>query len=259
MANQYFIFKSLPEVGEQFTIDNEAVVHHIFNVMRTQDKEELRLVFADTKLGLVKVVNAALHQVELIEVLEDKSELPVNVTIAVGFPKGDKLDFIAEKVTELGAKSIIAAPFKWSVAKWDKKKLAKKQEKLSKIVLGAAEQSRRLQVPEITLYEQFIDFQESLQHFDHVLVAYEESAKAGESSAYVQALRQMTSGQKICIIFGPEGGIAAEEIEKFEAAGAKMIGLGPRIMRAETAPLYALSAVSTYFELLGDEAATKKE
>ena len=62
-------------------------------------------------------------------------------------------------------------------------------------------------------------------------------------------LAQVESGQKILFIFGPEGGLSPAEIESFEAKGAILAGLGPRILRAETAPLYALSAISVLLEL----------
>lgn len=250
MANQYFIFKERPEVGALITIDDEAAAHHIFTVMRTQPKEQLRLVFDKGELGLVEVVSVSDRSVRLIERLTEQSELPVAVTVVVGFPKGDKLDFVTEKATELGASAIWSAPFKWSVAKWDRKKLAKKQEKLKKIARGAAEQSQRLQIPQVELFEDFTTFLTQCKDFDQILVAYEETAKAGEMSGLKKALTELSVGKKVLLVFGPEGGISTQEVEKFEALGAKLIGLGPRILRAETAPLYALSAFSTYFELL---------
>ena len=81
---------------------------------------------------MARVVNVEARQLELIEELADNVELPVQVTIASGFPKGDKLEFITQKVTELGASQIWAFPADWSVAKWDGKKLGKKVEKLEK-------------------------------------------------------------------------------------------------------------------------------
>ena len=179
-----------------------------------------------------------------------QTELPVHITVALGFPKADKLEFISEKATELGASAIWAAPFKWSVAKWDSKKLAKKKEKLDKIVLGAAEQSRRQILPEICFFEKLSELVATFSQFDQVLIAYEESAKAGEQAKLAQSMASLKPGQKVLLLFGPEGGIAPEEIALFEQAGAEIVGLGPRIMRAETAPLYALSAFSTYFDLL---------
>lgn len=218
--------------------------------MRAQAGDQLRLVFEEGKIGLSEIISPADQSVRLIELLTDSSELPVQVTVAVGFPKGDKLDFIVEKSTELGATAIWSAPFKASVSKWDHKKLTKKQEKLEKVALGAAEQSRRQLIPKIQLFDQFSRLTEQFSDFDQVLVAYEESAKMGETSMFKQALTELSANQKVLIIFGPEGGISPDEIAKFENLGAKMIGLGPRILRAETAPLYALSSISAYFELL---------
>lgn len=250
MANQYFVFKKQPEIGEDFTIDDKAAVHHIFTVMRTSVGEKIQLVFEEGKVGLAEVVSSELCTVRLLEVLDVQTELPVHITVALGFPKGDKLEFISEKATELGASAIWAAPFKWSVAKWDSKKLAKKKEKLDKIVLGAAEQSRRQILPEICFFEKLSELLATFSQFDQVLIAYEESAKAGEQARLAQNMTSLKPGQKVLLLFGPEGGIAPEEIALFEQAGAEIVGLGPRIMRAETAPLYALSAFSTYFDLL---------
>lgn len=250
MANQYFVFKKQPEIGEDFTIDDKAAVHHIFTVMRTSVGEKIQLVFEEGKVGLAEVVSSELCTVRLLKVLDVQTELPVHITVALGFPKGDKLEFISEKATELGASAIWAAPFKWSVAKWDSKKLAKKKEKLDKIVLGAAEQSRRQILPEICFFEKLSELVATFSQFDQVLIAYEESAKAGEQARLAQNMTSLKPGQKVLLLFGPEGGIAPEEIALFEQAGAEIVGLGPRIMRAETAPLYALSAFSTYFDLL---------
>ena len=250
MANQYFVFKKQPEIGEDFTIDDKAAVHHIFTVMRTSVGEKIQLVFEEGKVGLAEVVSSELCTVRLLEVLDVQTELPVHITVALGFPKGYKLEFISEKATELGASAIWAAPFKWSVAKWDSKKLAKKKEKLDKIVLSAAEQSRRQILPEICFFEKLSELVATFSQFDQVLIAYEESAKAGEQARLAQSMTSLKPGQKVLLLFGPEGGIAPEEIALFEQAGAEIVGLGPRIMRAETAPLYALSAFSTYFDLL---------
>lgn len=250
MANQYFIFKKQPLIGDIFAIDDQAAAHHIFTVMRANAGEKIQVVFKEGQVGVAEVVSSDQKTARLLEILDTHTELPVHATVALGFPKGDKLEFVSEKATELGASAIWGAPFKWSVAKWDAKKLSKKKDKLDKIVLGAAEQSRRQVLPEIRFFEKLTELIAEFAKFDQVLIAYEESAKAGEQSMFAQSMSQLQAGQKILFIFGPEGGIAPEEIALFEQAGAKLIGLGPRIMRAETAPLYALSALSTYFDLL---------
>lgn len=243
---QYFI-KGKAE--KEVTITDKDTIKHMFQVMRLTDEAEVVLVFDDGIKYLAKVTNSMAHELEIIEALPDQVELPVKVTIASGFPKGDKLDTIAQKVTELGTSALWGYPADWSVVKWDGKKLAKKEDKLAKIVLGAAEQSKRNVVPEVHLFEQKAEFLKSLSSFDHIFIAYEETAKAGQLATLARELKEVKPGAKLLFIFGPEGGISPAEITQFEAAGAIKVGLGPRIMRAETAPLYALSAISYALEL----------
>ncbi|HEQ4751224.1 TPA: 16S rRNA (uracil(1498)-N(3))-methyltransferase [Streptococcus pyogenes] len=243
---QYFI-KGKAE--KKVTITDKDTIKHMFQVMRLTDDAEVILVFDDGVKYLAKVTNSMAHELEIIEDLPDQVELPVEVTIASGFPKGDKLDTIAQKVTELGASALWGYPADWSVVKWDGKKLAKKEDKLAKIVLGAAEQSKRNRVPEVCLFEHKAEFLKSLSSFDHIFIAYEETAKAGQLATLAREVKEVKPGAKILFIFGPEGGISPTEITQFEAASAIKVGLGPRIMRAETAPLYALSALSYALEL----------
>lgn len=243
---QYFI-KGKAE--KEVTITDKDTIKHMFQVMRLTDEAEVVLVFDDGIKYLAKVTNSMAHELEIIEALPDQVELPVKVTIASGFPKGDKLDTIAQKVTELGASALWGYPADWSVVKWDGKKLAKKEDKLAKIVLGAAEQSKRNVVPEVHLFEQKAEFLKSLSSFDHIFIAYEETAKAGQLATLARELKEVKPGAKLLFIFGPEGGISPAEITQFEAAGAIKVGLGPRIMRTETAALYALSAISYALEL----------
>ncbi|CAM3195016.1 16S rRNA (uracil(1498)-N(3))-methyltransferase [Streptococcus dysgalactiae] len=243
---QYFI-KGKAE--KEVTITDKDTIKHMFQVMRLTDEAEVVLVFDDGIKYLAKVTNSMAHELEIIEALPDQVELPVEVTIASGFPKGDKLDTIAQKVTELGASALWGYPADWSVVKWDGKKLAKKEDKLAKIVLGAAEQSKRNVVPEVHLFEQKAEFLKSLSSFDHIFIAYEEIAKAGQLATLAREVKEVKPGAKLLFIFGPEGGISPAEITQFEAAGAIKVGLGPRIMRTETAPLYALSAISYALEL----------
>lgn len=243
---QYFI-KGKAE--KKVTITDKDTIKHMFQVMRLTDEAEVVLVFDDGVKYLAKVTSSMAHELEIIEALPDQVELPVEVTIASGFPKGDKLDTIAQKVTELGASALWGYPADWSVVKWDGKKLAKKEDKLAKIVLGAAEQSKRNRVPEVHLFEQKAEFLKSLSSFDHIFIAYEETAKAGQLATLAREVKEVKPGAKLLFIFGPEGGISPAEITQFEAAGAIKVGLGPRIMRTETAPLYALSAISYALEL----------
>ena len=114
------------------TIEDKETSKHMFQVMRLKEEDQVTLVFDDGIKRLARVVNVEARRLELVEELADNVELPVQVTIASGFPKGDKLEFITQKVTELGASQIWAFPADWSVAKWDGKKLGKKVEETGK-------------------------------------------------------------------------------------------------------------------------------
>ena len=243
---QYFI-KGNPQ--SPLVVTDKDTAKHMFSVMRLKEGDQVTLVFDDGMKRLARVLDPSQQSLEILEELADNTELPVQVTIASGFPKGDKLEFITQKATELGASAIWGFPADWSVAKWDGKKLAKKSEKLEKIAQGAAEQSKRNLIPEVRLFDKKADFLAQLAQFDTIIVAYEESAKTGESAALVRALSGLAAGAKVLFIFGPEGGLSPEEIAAFGKSGAVSAGLGPRILRAETAPLYALTAVSVMLEL----------
>ena len=242
---QYFI-KGNPQ--SPLVVTDKDTAKHMFSVMRLKAGDQVTLVFDDGVKRLAQVLDPSQQSLEILEELADNTELPVQVIIASGFPKGDKLEFITQKATELGASAIWAFPADWSVAKWDGKKLAKKSEKLEKLAQGAAQSKRNL-IPEVRLFDKKADFLAALADFDRIIVAYEESAKEGETAALVRALSGLESGSKVLFIFGPEGGLSPDEIDTFGQAGAVSVGLGPRILRAETAPLYALTAVSVLLEL----------
>lgn len=91
---------------------------------------------------------------------------------------------------------------------------------------------------------------DTIDNYDYVLIAYEEQAKDGEMSNFKQTLQQFKPQDKVLMIFGPEGGFSEKEIALFNNSST-VVGLGPRILRAETAPLYALSAISYEKELMG--------
>ncbi|NQQ33597.1 16S rRNA (uracil(1498)-N(3))-methyltransferase [Streptococcus suis] len=245
---QYFVNGRAPQ--GVFQIKDKDTAKHMFSVMRLQADDQIVLVFDDGIKRLARVVDSQSQSVEIIEELADNVELPVSVTIAMGFPKGDKLEFVAQKATELGMLALWAFPADWSVVKWDGKKLGKKAEKLEKITQGAAEQSKRNRIPAVRLFEKKSDFLAQLAGFDQIILAYEEAAKEGEQANLVKILSGLEAGQSVLVIVGPEGGVSPEEVAAFEGAGAVKTGLGPRILRAETAPLYALSAISYATELL---------
>ncbi|MBG9366845.1 16S rRNA (uracil(1498)-N(3))-methyltransferase [Streptococcus sp. NLN64] len=246
---QYFV---QGPVSNPYQVQDKDLLKHLFSVLRLQEGEQLIFVFDQGEKWQAKLTDRESALFELEKPVAADKELPVQVTLACAYPKGDKLELVAQKATELGVHQIWGFPGQWSVVKWDAKKLAKRQEKLRKVVLGAAEQSKRDLLPQVELLANQAELLERMDQFDHVLVAYEEEAKAGERSRLAQVLRQLTAGQKVLVLVGPEGGISPQEISSYQEYGAQLVGLGPRILRAETAPFYLLSAISYELELSGD-------
>lgn len=225
--------------------------HHIVRVMRMVPGDKVYLVFRQQETIIAEIDEITEDTVLLHETGKETQtkELPVAITIASGFPKGDKLEWIVQKGTELGAAAFIGFPAEASVVKWDQKKLAKKEQRLQKIAQEAAEQSHRQVQPAVKLMDK-TSFFAALSEYDVILVAYEEAAKKGELAHLAQVLQKVEKDTRILAVFGPEGGIMPKEIEKLTEAGGILCGLGPRILRTETAPLYLLSAASYQLELL---------
>ena len=251
---RYFLDEAY-QPQDHFVLEREAY-HHIVRVMRMSPKERVYLAFNDQQVIIAEITEITDQAVYLVELAKEnmQKELPCQVTIASGYPKGDKLDWIVQKGTELGAHAFTGFPAATSVVKWDAKKRKKRQERLTKISQDAAEQSHRQVVPQVTLLETEKELYAQLDAYDVILVAYEESAKQGESSRLAKVLKEIIDnnhvGCRILAVFGPEGGLTPQEIVTFEGKGGILCGLGPRILRTETAPLYLLSAVSYQLELL---------
>jgi 16S rRNA (uracil1498-N3)-methyltransferase len=249
---QYFIPES--QLHEHYVVIQDEAAKHIIRVMRMRVGDEIICVAGGTAF-LCRINELSGHEVtaEIESTVAATPELPVSVTIAQGIPKGEKFDTIVQKGTECGASAFIPFNAARSVAVWREDRTVKKRTRLQKIAKGAAEQSHRLVIPEIS---EPIGIDRLIQaglSFTYKLVAYEETAKSGELTALPALLRQMKKGDSLLAVIGPEGGLTAEEADKLQCSGFVLCGFGPRILRTETAPIYLLSAVSYQLELLNNE------
>ncbi|MEW4306680.1 16S rRNA (uracil(1498)-N(3))-methyltransferase [Rossellomorea marisflavi] len=247
---RYFVGKPYHD-GEWVSISGEDH-HHIVRVMRMQEGSELFVVFPDqsSAIGKIERISSDAIDVSIVEWESDKKEMPISVTIASGLPKGDKLEWILQKGTELGASGFIPFKAERSIVKWDEKKGKKKVERWEKIVKEAAEQSHRTLIPDLSSPLTLKELLVKADGYDYKLVAYEEESRAGERSNLSNVLSEVKPSQRVLILFGPEGGLTDSEVEVCKENGFIPCGLGPRILRTETAPLYALSAISYQLELM---------
>ncbi|MET3699295.1 16S rRNA (uracil1498-N3)-methyltransferase [Bacillus oleivorans] len=236
---------------DQIWISGEDA-HHISRVMRMKAGDSFIAVLPDGSSSQCKILQTAESKVfaKALGWKQEEKELPIKVAIGSGLPKGDKLEWIIQKGTELGAHTFIPFNAARSIVKWDPKKSEKKLVRWEKIAKEAAEQSHRTTVPGITPPVELMKLIETGLEYRFKVIAYEEEAKNGHSSKFASLLAKMTPGDSLLVIFGPEGGLTAEEVSILENNGFISVGLGPRILRTETAPLYVLSAISYHFELM---------
>ncbi len=247
---RYFISKDAVEFPKVCITGDDA--HHIQKVMRMNPGDECLCAVSDETVYqcAVKAFAQKEVQLEILETHHENHELPVHIAIAQGLPKGDKFDLILQKGTECGASQFIPYEATRSVVKWAGNKWDKKADRFRKIIKEAAEQSHRSRLPELHSIHNRAQLMQLSREFDHVIVAYEESAKSGEQNMLANVFKSMPKDSSLLVIIGPEGGFSQEEIADFIEMGYKCCGLGRRILRTETAGMYILAAASYHFELL---------
>ena len=177
-------------------------------------------------------------QLRVLERREATSEAKVHVSIYMGFPKSDKLEHVIQKATELGADEIIAFPASRSVSRPDEKSLKKKLERWQKIAASAAEQSGRGRIPRVLVLDSYAAALERAAKADKALMFYE-----NERATTLRMALESVEFRTVIMLTGPEGGLEEKEVQQAIEAGLQVCTLGRRILRCETAPLCALSAV----------------
>ena len=186
----------------------------------------------------VESVSSGEVVLSVLEKQESGTEAAVKVSVYMAFPKADKLEHVIQKATELGAFEIVAFPSGRCISKPDDKSLKKKLERWQKIAASAAEQSGRGAIPEVIVLNSYGAALERAAKADKALMFYE-----NEHAATLRMALESSSFETVSLLTGPEGGLEEKEVEQARAAGLQVCTLGSRILRCETAPLCALSAV----------------
>ena len=225
MPHRYFT----TEISNGTATLRGADAHHLARVMRAKPGDTVILCDG----------NAVEYTATITGFGEDR----VDFAVEPGYPKQDKLEQIIKHGVELGAAHIVPFFSRYCVAA--PKKEEQKNERYNRIALEAAKQCGRGVLPDVALpLPNFGAVCRSFDQYDLVLFCYE---CGGAPLRQLLAEAKPADGQKLrlAIVTGAEGGFAAEEAEMAAKAGAKTVGLGPRILRCETAPLAVLSAVMT--------------
>ncbi len=166
------------------------------------------------------------------------SEPMIKASIYMALPKADKLEHVIQKATELGAVEIVTFPTVRCVSRPDEKSLVKKLERWQKIAASASEQSGRGCIPSVVVLPSYTAALERAAQADLAIVFYE-----NERATTLHQALESSNYRTISLMSGPEGGWEEAEIQQAQHAGLQVCTLGSRILRCETAPLCALSAV----------------
>lgn len=222
-------------------------VNHIRNVLRMKPGEDVRVNDGrgKTYLCCISSYEEQTAVLDILKELDSDTELPSRIILFQGLPKGDKMEWIVQKAVELGVYAIVPFAAKRSVVKLDEKKAAKKQARWQLIAKGAAEQSGRGIIPEVSTVRTFAEALAMAGELDVVLIPYELEEGMKETA---RVLENIECGQSMGIFIGPEGGFEEEEVERAKEAGAYAITLGKRILRTETAGLTTLSVLMYHLE-----------
>lgn len=245
-----FFVESSMKQGDCYYITGSDF-NHIKNVLRMKEGDEF-LVSCNGKsdLCVLKELSGDAAVAQITEESFQNTELPIKIYLFEGLPKSDKMELIIQKCVELGVHAVVPTEMSRCVVKLDDKKKKSKISRWQSISESAAKQSKRNTVPEIMnvmSYKEALLFAEKLDLF---LVPYE--SKNGMADT-VSALKEIRNGMSVGILVGPEGGFDEKEISEALFHGAKIISLGKRILRTETAAITAVGMCMLYSEMNSGE------
>ena len=230
---QYFTDTPL-HVGDEYIFTKEQA-HHARDVVRL-DRETVRLV-SEGK-GYFAECRKSGNDFTALVTEEDPhiNELPFDVTLAIALIRREKFELVLQKAAELGVSRIVPFVSSRCIVREAKEKKQKQLQRYRQIVQSASEQCKRNRIPEVTEtipFEKLHTVKSGLS-----LAAYEKADAAGTK------ISDVFHGQSVTVVIGPEGGFSEEEVSRLAEKGFIPVTLGSRILRAETAALYACAVIS---------------
>lgn len=224
--------------GDFIVLEGENAAHA--RVLRLRQGEQVAVCDGQGNECLCTVTDVSPDVISLV--VSDRqasaTEARVKVSVYMAFSKGDKFEHVIQKATELGAYEIICFPTARCVSRPDEKSLRKKLERWQKIACSAAEQSGRGSVPQVLAVDSYKLALKRAAQADTAILFYE-----NERAQTLKQTLQEKEYNSVSLLTGPEGGLEPCEVEMARDAGLQVCTLGKRILRCETAPLSALSAV----------------
>ena len=230
------------QIDKQYFVHlNADDEHHVLHVMRMKKGDEIEVVNNKT-LYLCRLDNTNPLTISMVHEIANDVEIKEDVTLLYALTKGDKIDLVLQKATELGVKKVALIQSERTVVKYDNKDIEKKSQRFVKIMKEASEQSHRVIVPEfLGVFNLKALPKEAFSDIN--FVAYEKDASKSD-----EQFKGLAKGKSVSILIGPEGGFSKQEIINLTGLGFIRTSLGKRILRAETAAIYALSVLGYLLE-----------
>jgi 16S rRNA (uracil1498-N3)-methyltransferase len=240
-----FFVKENQKQNNCYFIDG-ADYNHIKNVLRMNVGDTF-LVSENGASNLCEIESFENDFVvaKIIEENYNDTNLPIKIHLFQGLPKGDKMELIIQKAVELGAYEIIPVATKRAIVKLDAKKEASKLKRWQAIAEGAAKQSGRMLIPQISEVKTYGEALQMASKLDINVIPYE-CAKGMDGTREI--FGKIKPGMSVGIFIGPEGGFEESEVEKAKELGISPVTLGKRILRTETAGLTTLSILMYLLE-----------
>lgn len=240
-----------PDGVQQDTVVFDAeLAHHMGTVLRLMPGEQVTVCTGDGMAYVVELEQFTKDSVtgRIIERLENQTETDVQIVLYQGMPKGDKLELIVQKCTELGVSAVIPVETSRSIVHLDGSKAAKKLERWQKIAQEASQQSKRVQVPTIGPYLSWKQCLQQLREQDGLTIVFWEDEQTKSLKTMLRSQEQKPA--RINLIVGPEGGLSEAEVQQLREIGTVSVSLGKRILRTETAGMAGIAIVMYEYDEL---------
>ena len=228
--------ENIDENNGKILIKEKSDCNHIQNVYRLNVGDKLRIVDGEYEY-FTQIIEISKKEVavKILEKNEDSYSLNINIDVAMGILKNEKMNLAIQKLTEIGVKSIIPLKTERVVVRINEKK-----EKWDTVARETLKQCRGVKFTEILPVKKLAEI--DYKKYDKIIFAYENS---NESKSLSEIIKQ--KDKNILYIIGPEGGITQEEVDFLKNNKAIEISLGKRILRAETAAIVVCGIIANFY------------
>ena len=244
--HRFFVSEIQLAAGQIVELPAETL-RHLRTVLRLSAGAECELLDGVGQVARVLILEDFTAQVFSVRTVPEPK---CHLSLIQGLPKGEKLELVLQKGTELGVNWFLPTPMGRSVGRLKSERAQKRRARWEKIVQEAARQCGQPYLPKVQI-EQSLDSAIAAVDADLKLLLWEESAQP------LDQILPAESPQRVAVIVGPEGGITAEEAQKAEKAGYRAVSLGPRILRTETAGLAIMTILQYHYGDLMDDRCSK--